>query len=130
MSGLHTECHAHGPIEGRVLCPRDNRLELSMVYYQPAYEGLQGRHTHTPKAECLSIVINLWLGHVQRMDRICIPSHFERYVELSITINHPYIPTEVREVIQLGTLGARVDCIHYIPVAQRKLGVRDTGKIW
>jgi hypothetical protein len=61
------------------------------------------------------------------MDRICTTPNFERYVELSITINDPCFPIEFWDVDQLGTLSARVDCIHYIPVAQRTLGVRDTG---
>jgi len=64
------------------------------------------------------------------MDRICTTTDFKRYVELSITINDPGLPVERRDVDQLGTLGARVDCIHYIPVVQRTLGVRDTGKKW
>jgi len=62
------------------------------------------------------------------MDRICMTTNFERYVELSIAINDPCLPIEIRDVDQLGTLGARVDCIHYIPVAERTLGVRDTGR--
>ena len=93
-----------------------------------AYEAMRRRHTHSPEAVCISVVICRWLGHVQRMDRICTTSNLERYIELSITINNPCIPMELRDVDQLGTLGARVDCIHYIPVAQRTLGVRDTGK--
>jgi hypothetical protein len=51
------------------------------------------------------------------MDRICTTPNFERYVELGITINNPFLPIETLDVDQLGTLGARVDCIHYIPVA-------------
>jgi hypothetical protein len=62
------------------------------------------------------------------MDRICLTPDFERYVEFSITINDPYIPIELLEVDQLGTLGARVDCIHYRPVARRTLGVGDKVK--
>jgi hypothetical protein len=94
-----------------------------------AYEAMRRRHTHSPEAECLSIVICQWLGHVQRMDRICTTPNLERYIELGITINNPYIPIEDRDVDHLGTLDARVDCIYYIPVAQRTLSVRDTGKI-
>ena len=61
------------------------------------------------------------------MDRICNTANLERYIELSITIDNPYIPIELRDVDQLGTLGTRVDCIHYIPVAQCTLSVRDIG---
>jgi hypothetical protein len=32
LSGLLTECIAQEPIEGRVFCPRNHRLELSMAY--------------------------------------------------------------------------------------------------
>jgi hypothetical protein len=93
-----------------------------------AYEAMRRRHTHSPVAEYVSFVIYPWHGHVQRMDRICIAPNLERYIDLSITINNPCIPMVLRDVNQLGTLGARVDCIHYIPVAQCTLGVRDTGK--
>ena len=93
-----------------------------------AYEAVRKRHTHSPIAECLSTVVRLWPGHVQRMDRICLTPNFERYVELSITINDPYLPIELLEVDQLGTLGARVDRIHYRPVARRTLGVRNKVK--
>lgn len=82
-----------------------------------AYEALYRDHTHSPIAVRVSTVICLCLGHVQRMDRICTTPNFERYVELSITINDPCLPIEIRDVDQLGTLGARVDCIHHIPVA-------------
>ena len=82
-----------------------------------AYEALRIYRTHSPIAVCVSTVICLWPGHVQRMNRICLTPNFERYVELGITINDPCLPIELREVDQLGTLGARVDCIHYIPVA-------------
>jgi hypothetical protein len=92
------------------------------------YDALRRRHTHSPKAECFSFVICLWPGHVQRMDRICMTPNFERHVELSITINDPCLPIEPRDVDQLGTLGARIDCIHYRPVAQSTPGVRDTGR--
>ena len=62
------------------------------------------------------------------MDRICAASNFERHVELSITINDPFILIELRDVEILGTLGARVDCIHYIPVKYPTLGIRAMGK--
>jgi hypothetical protein len=62
------------------------------------------------------------------MNRICTASNFERYVELSFTINDPRLPMEIRNVDQLGTLDARIYCIYYIPVAQRTLWVRDTGE--
>jgi len=94
----------------------------------PAYAALWRNHTHSPKAKCLSTVICLWPGHVQRMDRKCTTPNFERYVELSITINNPCIPVERWDVDQLGTLGARIDCIHYISVAQRKVGVRKLSR--
>ena len=54
--------------------------------------------------------------------------NFERYVEFSITINDPCFPIKLRDVGQFGTLCARVDCIHYIPVAWRTPAVRDTGE--
>ena len=72
--------------------------------------------THSPETDCLSIV-SQWLGHIQRMDRICNTPNLERYIKLNITINNPYNPIEGRDVDQFGTLGARVDCIYYIPVA-------------
>jgi len=50
------------------------------------------------------------------MDRICTASNFERHFELSISINDPFILIELRDVEILGTPGARVDCVHYIPV--------------
>ena len=84
-----------------------------------AYEVVQRRLTHSPEAICLSIVICRCLGHVQRMDRICNTRNLERYIELNITIKNPYIATVVGDVNHMGTLGARVECIHYIPVVQR-----------
>ena len=128
LSGLLTECHAQDPIVSRVLCPRDHSLELSMVYGQPAYQVLRRPHTHSPKAICIPIVICRWLGHVQRMDRICNAPNFERHIDLGITIYDPRIPIELRDINQLGPLGARVDCIHHIPVAQRTLGVSKIGR--
>ena len=81
------------------------------------YEALLRDRTHSPKAIRVSTVVRLCLGHVQRMDRICNTPNFERYVELSVTINDPCFPIEIGDVLQLGTFGTRVDCIHYIPVA-------------
>ena len=63
-----------------------------------AYDALRRRHTYSPDAECLSIVIYLWLAQVQRMDWICNTPNFERYIELSITINDPCFPMELRDV--------------------------------
>lgn len=63
------------------------------------------------------------------MDRIGLAPNFERHVDLSIAIDDPDIPVEGRVAVQLGTLDARVYCIHDIPVVRRALGVRKQNKI-
>jgi hypothetical protein len=125
-SGLLTECHAQDPIEGRVLRPRDHRLELECPLVSLAHRALQRRHTHSPIAKRLSVSTYLLPTHVKRMDRIGLTPNFERHVDLSTAINNPDIPVEGRDVDQLGTLDARVDCIHDRPVACRTLGLGDT----
>ncbi len=104
----------------------DWNFELSLVSL--VHGTLRGRYTHSPITKCASGVICLLPGHVQRMDRICLTRDFERHVQFSITINDPNFPIELLTADQLGTLGTRVDRIHDITVAQRMLGVRNTGR--
>jgi hypothetical protein len=100
-------------------------LELECSSVGLTHQAQERYYTHSPIASGFSVVIYHFPAHVKRVDRVRLAPDFECHVDLSIAINAPDIPAEGRNVDQLGTLDARVDCIHDIPDARRMLG--DTG---
>ena len=68
LNGLLTECHVQDS-SGRVLHPRDYNFELKCSLVSLAHRALQRRHMHSPIAKGIPFGSNLFLGHIERMDR-------------------------------------------------------------
>jgi len=115
-NSLLTNCHSQDRIEGRVLSPRDNRLELQCSMSAHRTKVQEDDNTHCPIADRVATVVYTCPAQVKRVDRICRTPNFYRRVHLRLAVKDPDIPVERCECLFTCTRDTRINSIHDIPV--------------